>query len=537
MRQGVIRILGIGLAAVLLVAGWIPAVTPTAAAPAGVQKGGVVSISLLGDPIMNPITGTDISSVLVNKVLFSALVRPSPSGLRPSPDLAESWTVSADGRRWTFNLRRDVKWHDGVPFTSADVRYTFDQILDAKIQSRQRSDFAALDRVETPDPYTAVFVLRQPFAPLPVLLGHTAGIGPKHILEKEANVNNAHEFNKRRPVGTGPFMIREARAGSHYILVRNPNFYREPAYLDGITFLIVKDYNVTVTKLRTGELNFVEIAPVNVPAVKNIAGMRIRSVPIVNYWEIRLNNARVPFNDIKVRQAMTHAVDRDAILRAVIQGYGKMASGPIPDVLFWAFNRNVRKYPYDPQKALALLKEAGWSDTDGDGVPDKVIDGKKVPFRATVSTSNGHPVMEQVGIMAHQYFKKLGLDIRLEILEYNTKIFQRVVPRNYDIDINWRVMPPDPDMLNYYACKGGANTVNYCNPTVDDLLVRGRQIANQEERRKIYFQFQEIVADEAAEIFVYYPFEIQVLSLALQGVPTMGYRDGLRYASEFWLQR
>ncbi|MBK6308110.1 MAG: hypothetical protein IPF47_21245 [Gemmatimonadetes bacterium] len=198
------------------------------------DAGGTLRIPLINDPILDPVVAPDIGSVMVNKVLFPGLVRPDEA-LRPIPDLALSWTTSDDGLRTTFKLRPGVTWHDGTPFTAADVKFTFDQILDLKSGSRLRSDFAAVDGVDVDDSLTVTFRPQAPFAPFLTLLGYNAGILPKHLLQG-APLADATDFNRKHPVGTGPFMVQDVSPGASITLVRNPRYYGTPPRLDRIVF-------------------------------------------------------------------------------------------------------------------------------------------------------------------------------------------------------------------------------------------------------------------------------------------------------------
>ncbi|MFP5355861.1 MAG: ABC transporter substrate-binding protein, partial [Gemmatimonadota bacterium] len=295
------------------------------------RNGGTLRIPLINDPILDPVIAPDIGSVMVNKVLFPGLVRPDET-LRPTPDLAESWTTSDDGLRITFKLRPGVTWHDGAPFSAHDVKFTFDQIVDLSSGSRLRSDFAALAGVDVEDSLTVAFRLRTPFAPFLTLLGYNAGILPKHLLQGKP-LSAATDFNRRHPVGTGPFMVQEVVPGASITLVRNPRYVGSAPHLDRIVFKVVPDLNAQVAQLRAGELDLITIEPANLASVQGAPGIEVLQVPVVQHYYVAFNTARPRFRSAEVRRALGMAVNREAIIRGVLRDYADLPRGTIPVAL------------------------------------------------------------------------------------------------------------------------------------------------------------------------------------------------------------
>src|SRR4029078_11931071 len=254
---------------------WVAAVGAALliACGSGRDAGQTIRIPLINDPILNPVLAPDIGSVLINKVIFSGLVRPDEN-LHPSPDLAESWTASPDGLEYTFHLRPNVKWHDGEPFSARDVKFTFEQIIDSTSGSRLRSDFAAIASIDAIDSLTVKFHLRAPFAPFLALLGYNAGILPEHVL-RGRKLTDAGNFSREKPVGTGPFMVGEVDPGSAIVLRRNPRYYGTMPNASGMIFRIVPDVNAQVAQLRDDELDIVPIEPANLPSVQGVKGIRV----------------------------------------------------------------------------------------------------------------------------------------------------------------------------------------------------------------------------------------------------------------------
>lgn len=528
------RLTGLVLGLVLLL---LPAVGPGAVAAAGTPPtGGTVTIPIVADPTFNPWhPNAYVESVFPNRVLFNGLTKPGLD-LQPVPDLAERWETSSDGLRWTFYLRRDVKWHDGQPFTAADVAYTFNEIvLKPELGSPRRADFAAVERVEVVNDYTVRFVLSRPFAALAAYLAYNAGILPRHRFEGK-DPWNLTPFNKEKPVGTGPFKIESYVPGSHVSLVANDRYFLGRPYLDRLVFKILPDANTQVAQTLAGELDIMIVDnPAAVARFERSSRVKVVPVDQINYYFIAVNHDRPLFQDVRVRQAMLMAIDRQAIINSILRGYGRIATGPISPVLKAYYDPNVTEYSYDPEGAKRLLAQAGWVDRDGDGVLDK--DGRPLEFVLDVGrTKDLQPISELV----QQYLVAVGMRVRLEMNEWNAYIQKAIVRRDYDATVAWWITPPDPDVFNYFHSSGagkGANVPNYRDPEVDRLLEAGRVTSNVSERVRIYRDFQKVVAERLPYLFLWYPKEIQVRSRTLGGLVELGLRDQMHYVHQWYRMR
>lgn len=491
-------------------------------------KGSFV-MPIQSDPVMNPVLQPSLPSILVNKVIFSSLVRPREGDGKPEPDLAVSWSVSENEKVWTFKLRRGVKWHDGRPFTADDVVFTFDAIKNPKVRTRQRSFYADLKETKKIDDYTVQFVLKKPFAPLLAYLGYQSGIVPKHLLEGK-DMNKAVGFHKEHPVGTGPFKFKEFVPASHVTLVANEDYYGGLPNLKSITFKILPNQNAQIAQLRTGEIDFVLIEPPNLPIVQSNPSLKLNTAPQFGHVYIALNNEFPLFKDRRVRQAMSHAVDKKTILQRVLQGKGQLSTGPIPAVMGWPYTSNVPTYPYDPGKAKALLAQAGWKPGPG-GVLAK--DGKRFSFKMVVDKRN--PTRVQIATIAQQYFKRLGMDVNLQTLEWGDLIKNYWRPHKYEAMTFYQIYAPDPDLFGYFHSRytdKGRNLSRYANPKVDKLLADGRNVTDQKKRQEIYFEIQRILAEDAAMVFLYYPQELRAIRKEVKYFPNLGIRNVLRHAEK-----
>ncbi len=490
----------------------------------GTPRPNALRLPLINDPVFNPVIAADLGSILPNKVIFPGLVRPDEQ-LRPTPDLAESWSESEDGRTYTFKLRPGVRWHDGAPFTARDVKFTFDQIGDLKSGSRLGSDFAAVQRTEVVDSLTVRFHLSAPFAPFLALLGYNAGILPAHAF-KGTTLSDAADFNRKHPIGTGPFMVSESVPGSVVILVRNPYYYREAPPLDQIIFKVVPSINVQVAQLRAGEMDIVQLEPANMGSVEGVKGISIVQSPVVQHYYVSFNASKPMFAAPGVRLALGMAVNRQAIIDGVMKGYADLPRGTIPAALKGFFAESLPATPFAPDSARALLAEAGWRP----GADGLLHNAAGVPFRFTLLVDKGNPTREQSALAVQQDLKRIGIDVVLETMEFASVVRDFVLPGKFEANLIWWTTPPDPDQYGFYATGQDNNNVRYSNRRVDSLLKLGRATRDQASRRAIYTAFQEEQLRDPPVLVLFYPREILAVTTALQNMPALTLRDALRWS-------
>ena len=498
------------------------------------KKGGVFTMPLRGNPKMWPMTG-GLYNILVNKVIYSSLIRYDREDLHPTGDLAESFSVSDDGLAWTFKLKKNVKWHDGTPFTAADVKWTFDTYTSADVSYFRKRALKDLAKVEMVDDYTIKMHTKKPNASFPVLLGYLVNILPKHKLEhlKPKDLVNPTEF-LRNPIGTGSFKFAEFVPGSHLKVVANKEYFDGSPNIDAVIYKIMRDIDAQIAQAQTGQLDMVVIEPHQVPAIEKNPNLRVDQAKQVNYSYIGTRNTHPLFKDKRVRQALNYAIDKEAILKNVYKGMGIICNGPISPILAWVYDPNVKKYPHDPEQAKALLKEAGWTPGAGNILHK---DGK--PFKFTLLVDKGNPVREQLAVVAQDYWRRIGLDVQIETGEF-AKILKMVRDPNptYDAFVMWYIHPPDPDLIEYYSCGAGImNMYQYCNPEADKLMEAGRSTFDQAKRAEIYKKFQEIVAEDAPNVYLYFPSEIRAINKRVKNYATVGYRDASIYLFQIWLDK
>lgn len=499
-------------------------------------KGGQVTIPLIGDPIFNPWhPNAYAESNLINRVIFSGLTKPDKETSSPSPDLATEWSASEDGLTWTFKLREDVKWHDGEPFTAQDVEYTFNKIvLDKALGSNGASNFKILKDVSIVNDYTVEFHLISAWAALPAYLGFNAEIMPKHLFEGK-DPWEFTSFNKENPVGTGPFKMEKYTSGQSIELVANSDYFDGEPYLDKVIYKILADANTQIAQALSNELDiFVLDDKSALERIEKADNLTVLPSATTKYYWLALNQKNDLFQDIKVRQAFMYAIDRQAIIDTVLEGYGQIANAAISPNLTDYYTDDVTRYTYNPKKAKELLAEAGWTDSDGDKILDK--DGKSFSFTFEVANQGE---LQPIAQMVQQYLKEIGLEVKLETLEWNAMIEKNVINRDFEMIVNWWTYPNDPDVLaQYYSAnaESGNNIPGYKDEKLDKLLIKGQVTSDVEERKQVYKEVQKYLSETLPYLYLWFPEEIQVRSERVQGVPDTYFGGSLKYINEWWVQ-
>ncbi len=443
------------------------------------------------------------------------------------PRLAESWEYDPEGLEWTFHLRTNVKWHDGEAFSADDVVFTINKIEDPDIASPVLSYLQVSGeniQVQKVDAHTVKFTLPQPYGPFLTNLTNV-GIAPKHILENVADMEIS-DFNQQ-PIGTGPFRVTEVVDGDHWTLEANDDFYLGKPGLAGLFIRISGDTEAVVAALKTGELDIAETEEItHLDWFKQEGGYTIYTCTPGGGALLFLNLLEEPlFKDVRVRQAMAYAIDRQGIVDTITYGYAVVAHAAIIDKGFsaWASNPNVTRYDYNPEKAKDILGEAGWTDSDGDGILDK--DGK--PFRFTTTMQSGYATYENTVAVIQANLKQVGIDMQIQALERSAFRALRADKARADKTqamFSGAGIPFDPDLMytTYHSSMypgGSVNLYGYRNERVDELLDNGRTTVDREARKPFYIEAQQIVADEIPYIPIYFYWIGWVVNDRVKGLP------------------
>jgi len=496
----------------------------------------VVNLATNADPTMNPWSpGAVIESNLINTILFEQLTRYSPEDLSPSPMLATDWNAESDGLAWNFNLRDDVLWSDGEPFGPADVAFTFNDVVKNPDLGAQSADqFAAVDWVEITGDNSVRFVLNKPFSALPYYLASFAGILPAHVLKDAENPLTVASFNKEKPITTGAYKVAESVPGSYVRLIPNELYYGQTPKLAGIVFRIIADTNTQVAQLLAGELDMVtRLAPTALAGIERNPNFDVMRQSQNIFYFVALNMDDPRFQDVRVRQGLITAIDRQALIDTVIQGYGVVANGPIAPLLAALYDPDVQKYEYDPERALELLAEAGW--TPG---PDGILQKDGERFVIEMPTAS-YAELTPTSLLIQQYWKDIGIEAKITTLEWNAYIQRVILQRDYQASVAWWSMPPTPDVTPYVSCASaytGNNIPNYCDPKLDELLAAGRAALTPEAQKEAYYALQEYLAINLPYLYLWHPYIISVKRNTLQGLYEINASTAFQHVDEWYVR-
>jgi peptide/nickel transport system substrate-binding protein len=463
-------------------------------------------ISSIGDAsFLNPILAQDSASSDINSFVFNGLIKYNRNLDGFVGDLAESWKVE-DGTEpvITFHLKQGVVWHDGKDFTADDVKFTYDKIMDEKTNTVRRSDFELVKKAEVLDPYTFRVTYTQPFSPGLATWG--IGIIPKHLLEN-VDINTA-PFN-RRPVGTGPFRFVDWVSDEKIVVEANRRYFEGRPGLNGIVYRIIPEAALNEMEILTRGVDYSGVFPYEYRRMTQVPFLKAYSQPSLGYTYIGYNFKNPLFQDRRVRQAMTYAINRQEIVQYVLYGLGEVATGPFPNQM-WYWNPNIKPIPYDPQKALQLLAEAGWKEKNSDGV--LVKDGK--PFKFTLITNSGNDTRRDVGVLVQRQLKEIGIDVTLELYEWSVFLKDFINAKHFDACILGWSLSVDPDAYEIWhssQIEKGFNFISYWNPEVDRLWEEGRREYDMDKRKKIYWKIHELIAEDQPYTFLFVPLAISAL--------------------------
>lgn len=426
--------------------------------------------------------------------------------------LATEWSVSANGLAWTFKLRPNVKWHDGQGFTSADVKYTYELLLNPATESVRRNNFSMIKSIDASDPLTVVFNLSESHGPfldkmtqVPIMAAHLAT--PDDPTLKNYN---------QKPIGTGPFIFKEWKPNDHVTLEANPNYWGGKPAIQTLTFKPVPEPAVRAMALGKGEVNYASgLTAEDFATLQQNAKLTTYSIPQLRFAYLGQNNRNPLFKDLKVREAMAYAVDQATLIRDVLKGAAQPSTGPIAAINTGWYNANVKKFDYKPELSKQLLAETGWK-AGADGIVAK--GGTRLSFSVILATGNEQ--LKNQAILLQSWLKAVGIEMKLEFLDW-TLLNDRLDARDYDAMMLSMGPSPDPDQFNYWhstSVDAGFNDWCYSNPQVDKLLEQGRRESDPAKRKVIYDQVQDILAKDVAAIWLYHPNALSAISKGFTGM-------------------
>jgi peptide/nickel transport system substrate-binding protein len=476
------------------------------------DEGGIYIEGVAGAPqYVNPLLAhyNPVDQDLV-ALVFNGLTRATDQG-ELEPDLASRWTVSPDGLIYVFYLRPDVRWSDGQPFDAEDVLFTIRLIQDREFPGvPYLADLWRTVSAEKVDDHTIRFRLQEP---LPTFADYTAiGILPEHVLGGvSAGQLLTHPFNTK-PIGTGPFLLENVSA-ERALLVPNPRYVSPPGknirserpYLAGVEFRFYPTYERLLTAYRDGQIQGISyIPPYLLPEVSGLTSLNLYSARLSAYYIVYLNlqdPEDSPFlADARVRRALLMALDRQALIDTALNGQGIVANGPIRP-WSWAYDAGLPPAAYDPLQAETLLLEAGWLDTDGDGIRDK--NGR--PLQFTLLTGDD-PALAGLGRGLAEQWTKQGIRVQVESL--GTDLSDRLRTRDFQAALVEFLLSGDPDpypLWHQTQIEGGQNYGGWDDREASEALEQARHLTDREQRKLYYVQFQRIFAREIPALILAYP--------------------------------
>ncbi|WP_296198413.1 ABC transporter substrate-binding protein [uncultured Microbacterium sp.] len=426
--------------------------------------------------------------------VFDTLVQPDEN-LEMQPALAESWETSDDQLTWTFHLRSGVTFQDGSAFTSDDVVYSYRRIIDDKLSNAWK--FSAVTDVTAPDASTVVITVKQP---TPNLLSNLGGFKGMAIVKK-SNVESGDITTK--PIGTGPFQVTENVQGDHITLKANDKYWGGAPKVAGIEYKFISEPATALASLKAGDIDWTDVVPTQqVDQLKNDSSVTLGLTPSSDYWYLALNEAKAPWNNVKVRQAIAYAIDRDAIVKAVSYGTAAENQLAIPEQSYWYSKYD--GYSTDLDKAKQLMSEAGYTG----GTLDML------------ATSDYPETVTAAQIIAAN-LEPLGIKVTIRQPDFSTWLDEQN-KGNFDMLMMGWLGNIDPDDFYYsqHHTDGSSNAQKYSNTQVDELLDKARVETDKEARKDLYAQAAKIIADEASYIYLYNPSVIQVWSPKVSGYET-----------------
>jgi len=525
-RTGVAAALGLTLAVI--------ACTKISNGTAGARhswtRPGMLRVAIQSDvKTLNPLLNSNTTDGFVADLMFEPLLAADAKG-DPVPILVtavpsiENGGISRDGLTVTYHLRKDAKWTDGARVTSKDVKWSWQAIMNSANNIVSRHGYDYIRSIDTPDDWTAVVHLKERFSPFVntffAMSDQPMPVAPAHVLAKYPDLNQI-SFNNEPTVSDGPFRFAQWSHGDHITLLRNDGFFMGKPGLDRIDIRIVPDENTTVNLLKTHAIDFMfQASPETYPALKSVPDIRLVFVNVNGYERVQINTAKPYLADPNVRLAIAYATDKTRLVDTLTYGQMKAATEDIPDWL-WAFDPNVRSYPYDPVKARTLLRQAGW--TPG---PDGILRKNGQTMSLVLVTNNSNVTRRQAAVELQSMLHAVG--IAVEVKSYPGAILFAPAGMGgilqlgkYDLSINGWYAGIDPDDSSQFLCRnfppGGYNYTRFCNPLMEAAQAAALTHYDRASRKAAYSQVQRVLAQYNPEIYFWWRRQMEPISVDFKG--------------------
>ena len=464
-----------------------------------------LNLSMSSSPSrLNPILANDSASSEISDWLFNGLFKYDKDGT-PTVDLAKSYEFKTP-THLIIKLREDVLWHDNVKFTSKDVIFTYEKIIDPKVFNSIKSNFQEVQSVKALDDYTIEVIYSQAY--FKALETWMVGILPYHILKDEENIMTS-SFNKN-PIGTGSYKLKEFKTAQDIELIANENYFEGKAKIDKILYKFLPDPNTSFLYLKQKNLDIGGLSPMQIDRQIDDTFKKNYTIiqkPSFAYTYLGFNLKDEKFKDIRIRQALSLAIDRQELVDILFFGYGQICNGPFLPNSF-AFNDNVKAITQNIEKAKALLKEAGYDENN--------------PFTFELVTNTGNDIRINTAQILQYQLQKAGVIMKIRVMEWQAFLNTVVHPRNFEtVLLGWALaLMPDAYPLWHSSSDklGGFNLVSYKNEKVDKLIEKGSETIDKNELGKIYKELFQIISDDLPYLFLYIPDAITVINKDIKNI-------------------
>ena len=478
--------------------------------------GDTVVIGTIGDATsMIPMITSDSASHEMSGYCYNGLLK-YDKDLNLVGDLAQSWEVSDDNLTITFHLRKNVRFHDGHPYTARDALFNWQFMVDENTPTAYSYDYEQVAEALVLDDHTFQVRYHEPYAP--GLSSWTLPQMPAHLLQGE---DVRQSPLNRHPIGTGPFVFKEWRPAERLALTFFKDYFAGRPCLDGVVFRVIPDLATIFMELAARGLDWATLTAIQYQRQTNTEFFKTNFNKYrylsSSYTFVGWNMKDERFQDIRIRHALSYAIDRQEIIDGVLMGLGQEATGPLKPGTFW-YNPNVARFAYDPQKALALFKEAGWNlAPDG-----RLRNAGGDPFDFVLITNQGNVARQNTGIFIQYRLAQIGIKVDLRVIEWAAFLKEFVDQGRFDAVLLAWTIPPDPSLFAVWhssnIAPGKLNITGYANQELDKLLEEGLRTLDPEKRQSIYFRIQEILAQEQPYAFLFNAQALPIVHKRFHGI-------------------
>ena len=497
------------------------------------ESGGTLVDAMSGEPsgLIAMIAGESSASTIASNI-FNSLLK-YDKNLELTGELAQSWDVSPDQKTITFHLKPNLKWADGKPLNSDDVLFTWQLVTDEKTRTPYGADYKLVKKAEAPNPDTFKVTYAQPYAPA---LDSWSGLHilPKHLLEGQ-DINNTPFA--RNPVGSHYYELDQWKKGESISLKRNANATQGQARIDRLVSRIIPDRAAQFLELMADNIDSMSLNSIQYarifPSRPDLTAKIAQYKELGNsYTYLGFNLKRKPFDDVRVRQAINYAIDKQEIIDGVLLGLGLPVASPYKPGTRWS-NPSLQPYPYDPGKAIALLKAAGFEDHDHDGILDR--DGQPLSFEIL---TNQNKEREMSAVLVQRRLKEIGIDVKIRVVEWATFISRFIKTGDFNVVLLGWGLGLEPDQFNIWhssqQAPGQFNFIGYNNPTVDKLLEDGRTELDPDKRMKIYHAFAKILLEDSPVVYLFAGYGLPAIHKRVKGIDDPAPPAGIGHNSYEW---